>query len=195
VELTKDWRAADVFLRGERIYVVSTKLHGDPGSFPRGSTKRPPFMALDAAASDSELGAAVVAAVNAASWAEETQGDIPAPTEADDPLLRLAGVDSYRQFRRGLRASIHVWEEDADFRLTYLGSQPFYAPTFSVRAKDPNPERLGEVVRDALAQIEARQPGRLASASVFAQFLFLVVAPLALLPALVIGLVLFLIFR
>jgi hypothetical protein len=59
VPLTKSWRAADVYLRKGRIYVVSSQLHGDPGGFHSDWESLPslPFLALDAAASDGEVGA------------------------------------------------------------------------------------------------------------------------------------------
>jgi hypothetical protein len=193
VPLTKAWRAADVYLRKKRIYVVSSQLHGDPGGLHSdwNSLASPPFLALDAAASNRDLGAAVLAAAEAASWVDEPGlGD--SPPAADDPLLKLARVRSYRRFRRGLRAAIHVWENGSDFRLTCLGSQPFSSPVVRVRARDPSEDELGAAVRDALAQVQAYLRGSLVD---WVGFVAFVIAPLALLVFLVVGLPLLLILR
>jgi hypothetical protein len=192
VSLTRAWRAADVYLRKERIYVLSSQLHGDPVGrrYPGrdwGSLKSPPFIALDATTSDRDLGAAVLAAVDAASWVDDSVLDVSSPSAADDPLLKLAGVRSYRRFRRGLRSYIHVWENSGDFRLSCLGSQPFTS-VVRVHARNPREDDLGVAVRDALAHVERYLLKDLAQRVAFVAF---VVAPLALLLLLVVGLPLF----
>lgn len=94
----RSWRgAADVYERGGTYYI-----HGDAVTTKRMHATAEPFLALADSVSDDELGATVLEVIAA------TRFDVPHPSPAEerhliDPLLRLAGVRSYRAFTQGAR--------------------------------------------------------------------------------------------
>jgi hypothetical protein len=150
------WRAADVYLRKAHIYVVSLRRNGE-----RGWVHTPAAM-LDKDVSDRELGGAVLTAVAESAEIQNVieryeasmmwRGRGAESWSADHPLLKMANVHSYDQFRSGLLASIHVWRSGGHFRLTHLGSQPF--AHVAVVRDDPTEEELGSAVRKTFSRVK-----------------------------------------
>ena len=161
------WQAADLYLHKSGFYVLSCQRDGG-----RGWIHAPPYLRLEISVSNEELGAAVLAAVNAA---VDTDADTESLVErsfattpwvsttgasewtSDHPLLGMAKVGSYDEFHKGLKATLHAWRSGREYRLTCLGSQPF-GITFA-EATDPTEEELGAKVREALA-FEGKYLGR-----------------------------------
>jgi hypothetical protein len=156
-------RAADLYLRGQWIYIFSTERQND-----RGWIHTPPGIALDEGVSGREIGAAVLTAVRKATpilgnrdlsgrWRQLL---VPIDRDPDriagyeDPLLQLANVASHEEFRRGYRAAIHVWERDGNFTVTWLGSSPIVSPVFRVEVCHPTEEELGAAVHEGFSKVE-----------------------------------------
>jgi hypothetical protein len=89
-------RHAHVFGRGEK-YVVTSSSRWRYGAF-----KSPPYFVVQRSASDEELGAAVIDAIEGFTLlAEEEHLSDEAANAAADALLAVVGVKSWQAFDRG----------------------------------------------------------------------------------------------
>jgi hypothetical protein len=148
-------KSAAVYSRGDNLYVASvSKTEAGFG------IEAAPFVSVSLDGAATEVGAAIRTALDASRAGIPT----PSPEElgalkpSESPLLRLAGINSYRTFARGAR---HVAVSEADGRITLDPSKATekgafeYLPDRTLIIENPSLSELADAVRETLSRCEA----------------------------------------
>ena len=138
--------SAAIYLREARYFVHSYSVTKDGIAI-----ASEPFLRLESTADDQSLGAAVKSALDA--WRAEVASP-PASAKLIAPLLRLAGVKSWRAFMRGAKylSVARDGERTSLEVLKSIGSRFEPGPGPATVLVDPSNLALGARIREMLRQ-------------------------------------------